>query len=75
MGLYASRLMERRAALVHQVRAINKEIERLDERLQESAEAETRMGPDSRFCDHRHYRPDEHGRRCTCGTLMWDAGD
>lgn len=26
-------------------------------------------------CDHRHYKFDVHGRRCTCGELMVDFGD
>lgn len=26
-------------------------------------------------CDHQHWRQAEHGRRCTCGELMWDPGD
>lgn len=26
-------------------------------------------------CDHRHFKFDLHGRRCTCGELMVDFGD
>lgn len=26
-------------------------------------------------CTHEHWRSAVHGRRCTCGELMWDAGD
>jgi hypothetical protein len=26
-------------------------------------------------CDHKHYDSAKHGRRCTCGASMWDAGD
>ena len=26
-------------------------------------------------CDHAHWSFEKHGRICTCGKLMWDAGD
>lgn len=28
-----------------------------------------------RACDHKHWSMDKHGRRCTCGLLMFDPGD
>src|SRR3989344_2721684 len=36
-----------------------------------------RMGheAENRICDHRHYQFLEHGRHCTCGSLMCDPGD
>lgn len=35
----------------------------------------TRTLLDLRTCDHKHYRYEKHGRRCTCGELMVDFGD
>ena len=34
-----------------------------------------RLGPDDPSCSHSHFDPSKHGRRCTCGTLMFDPGD
>ncbi len=31
--------------------------------------------PENTACNHRHYDSKKHGRHCTCGTVMWDAGD
>ncbi len=30
---------------------------------------------ENRLCDHSHYNFREHGRNCTCGTIMNDPGD
>lgn len=30
---------------------------------------------ENRLCDHKHYRFEQHGRICTCGTMMCDFGD
>jgi hypothetical protein len=30
---------------------------------------------ENRLCDHKHYRFNEHGRYCSCGTQMCDPGD
>jgi hypothetical protein len=43
--------------------------------LIEALDVDPRLGPDDPICDHKHYKYEKHGRRCTCGTLMVDPGD
>lgn len=31
--------------------------------------------PENTSCDHAHYKFKEHGRYCTCGTIIVDFGD
>lgn len=76
MGEYDHLSPEGRAAAEASIDRASKDLAMLD-----FEEAATRLGHPPQAidpgtgCDHKHWKLGLHGRYCTCGAIMMDAGD